>query len=136
MIRFRMAKISVKQFAILTDTVPTDGLSYIVGMQFKTATEFRRVGCEFSVEFAHDDKAILKLTIFCEFDIQPDDWAEHIIENALLITKEDLGYFANQTVGVARGIMFCKTESTPFCQFIVPPINLTELIKEDLKVEI
>ncbi len=136
MIRFRMAKINVNQFAILTDSVPTDDISYTVQLQFMTATDFKRVGCEFSVEFAHDDKAILKLTTFCEFDIHPDDWLERINDNIISFSKEDLGYFANQTVGVARGIMFSKTEGTPFCQFIVPPINLVELIKEDYKANI
>jgi len=134
MIRFRMAKINVDQFAILTDMVPDSGLSYTVELGFKSATEAKRIGCTFTVEFAHNDKTIIKLGIFCEFDIQPDDWDARIADNSVVITKEELGYFANQTVGAARGIMYCKTEGTPFGQLIVPPVNLTKLIGEDYTI--
>ncbi len=136
MIRFKMAKINVSQFAILADNVPDDGLSYSVNLGFKAATNAKRIGCEFSVEFMHIKKPILKLGIFCEYDIFPEDWDERIEKKHLTIKKEELGYFANQTVGVSRGVMFCKTEGTPFNQFIIPPINLNSLLNNDFVIEI
>ncbi len=135
MIRFRMAKINVSQFAILADMVPLSGLSYTVELGFKGAVNAKRIGCDFSVEFAHNDKAILKLGVFCEFDINPDDWNERMKDNKVTFTKDELGFFANQTVGVARGILFCKTEGTPFSVFILPPVNLVSLIKDDFIVD-
>lgn len=131
-----MVKINVEQFAILTDVVPDSGLSYTVELLFKSATEAKRIGCSFTVEFAHDEKPILKLGIFCEFNIHPDDWDAHVSNGSIIITKDELGYFANQTVGTARGIMYCKTEGTPFGQFILPPINLTKLIEEDFTIDL
>lgn len=135
MINFRMAKINVSQFAILADTVPSDGLSYSVELGFRAATSAKRIACDFAVEFTHNDKPIIKLGVFCEFDIKPEDWDRRINGNTLTITKDELGFFANQTVGVSRGIMFCKTEGTPFSQFIVPPINLITLIKDDFVID-
>ncbi len=129
--RFKMAKINISQFAILADSAPDESLSYTVEIGFKAATTDKRIGCEFSVEFAHHDKPVLKLGVFCEYDVLPEDWDGRITDNQLIVTKEELGYFANQTVGVSRGIMFCKTEGTPFSQFIVPPINLSAIIKDD-----
>lgn len=136
MIRFRMAKINISQFAILADSVPSEGISYTVGLRFSGATNVKRIGCEFYIEFIHNEKTILKLIIFCEFDIMPEDWNRRIDNDKLIIKKEELGYFANQTVGVARGVIFCKTENTPFNQFIIPPINLTKLIKNDFLISI
>lgn len=136
MIKFRMAKINVNQFAILTDIAPNEGLSYSVELGFKGAINAQRVACSYLVEFAHNGTAILKLDILCEFDIRPEDWNNRIKDNTLTITKDELGYFANQTVGVARGVMFCKTEGTPFNHFIIPPINLVELIKEDFTMSL
>lgn len=134
MIRFRMAKINIGQFAILTDEAPTERLSYNVELGFKCATADKRIGCDLTIAFMHNDITIIKLNIFCEFDIMSADWNNLIKNNALIISKDELGYFANQTVGVARGIMFCKTEGTPFSKFIVPPINLTMLITDDFKI--
>ena len=136
MIRFRMARINISHFAILADSVPNDGVSYTVGLSFKGATQAKRIACEFSVEFVHDEKPIIKLGVFCEFDVMPADWDGLIKDETLIITKEELGFFANQTVGVARGVMFCKTEGTPFSQFIIPPINLTQLIKDDFIINL
>lgn len=136
MIKFRMVKINVEQFAILADVAPAEGLSYTVSVRFRSSTEAKRIGCDFGVEFAHNESPILKLNIFCEFQISSDDWEEKINDNKLTITKSELGYFANQTVGVARGIMFCKTEGTPFSQFILPPVNLVNLIKDDFVIEL
>ncbi len=136
MIRFRMAKINVDQFAILTEKAPEDRVSYTVNFGFSGALNASRVACSFAVEFMHDDKPILKLGINCEFDLHRDDWDQLVKDNILHISKENLGFFANQTVGVARGIMFCKTESTDFRSFILPPIDLTKILEDDLVIDL
>lgn len=44
-------------------------------------------------------------------------------------------HLAVLTVGTARGILHCKTENTNYNKFILPPIDLTKIIKEDLKLK-
>ena len=136
MIRFRMAKISVDQYAILIDKAPSEGVSYSVGFSFKGAVNVSRIACMFTIDFSYSEKPILKLSITCEFDIHEDDWTNRIKDNILSISKDDLGFFANQTVGVARGILFCKTENTDFRNYILPPINLTTVLDEDLVINL
>lgn len=140
MIRFRMIKINVDQFAILADALPTGEMSYSVSVGFKFATGARRIACEFAVSFDekvcdNDQKAILVLKETCEFDIHPDDWDSLISDNKLTVTPPDLCMLANQTVGVARGLLYSKTENTPFTQFILPPINLMKLVTDDITVD-
>ena len=79
---------------------------------------------------------LLKLSINCEFDVMEEDWKNYINDKILTIAKEDLGFFANQTVGVARGILFCKTENTDFQNLILPPVNLIDLINQDLVIDL
>ena len=141
MIKFRMARISVGQFAILTDTMPQGDLSYAVHVGFKVASNAMRIACEFGVTFESsgdndNGEKILLLEETCEFDIHPDSWNGLIKDNKMTVVPSDLCLLANQTVGVARGILYCKTENTPFTQFILPPINLTTLIKENLVVDL
>lgn len=136
-----MAKINIDQFAILTDIVPYGDLSFTVSVGFKVAFNVKRIACEFGVTFSNTDgnreeKKILLLEETCEFDIHPEDW-DILIENSrLTVSPQDLCLLANQAVGVARGVLYCKTENTPFTQFILPPINLTTLIKDNLIVDI
>lgn len=124
------------QFAILADKKPNEGLAYTVNLGFNVAPEAHRVACVFAVEFSHNDRPLIKLGINCEFDIHQEDWNSCITDNTLTINKTDLGFFANQTVGTARGIMFCKTEHSDFRNFILPPIDLTKIIDEDLVVDL
>lgn len=136
MIRFRMAKINLEQFAILAPQAPEDGISYFVNLGFNGAPNDNRIACTFSVEFMHHDQKLIKLAISCEFDIHPDDWNSYIDNNILTVTKENLCFLANQTVGTARGIMFCKTEGSQFWNFIIPPIDLTKIIDKDLAINL
>ena len=136
MIKFRMAKINVEQFAILTDNPPVDNITYTIGIDFKYSLEGKRIACVFSFSFNYNDNdkdyKFITLNIMCEFDIHPSDWQRSIKDNKLTVKKDMLGFFANQTVGVARGILHCKTEGTPFNGYIIPPVNLTEFIDQDL----
>ena len=40
------------------------------------------------------------------------------------------------TVGTARGVLHAKTENTPFNKFVLPTINVTELVKEDVSFDL
>ncbi len=39
------------------------------------------------------------------------------------------------TFGTARGILFAKTEGTPYQQLLLPPTNVDAMIKEDYVIE-
>ena len=136
MIRFRMAKINVDQFAILADKAPYEGVSYSVGIGFNVAANASRIACVFTIDFTFSERPILKLSITCEFDVHEEDWNNHIKDDTLSISKEELGFFSNQTVGTARGILFCKTENSDFRDYILPPINLTDILDEDLEINL
>ncbi len=38
--------------------------------------------------------------------------------------------------GSLRGIMYLKTINTPLCNLILPPLNLQEMIKEDISIDL
>jgi hypothetical protein len=35
------------------------------------------------------------------------------------------------STGTSRGVLFAKTEATQFSKYIIPSINMAEMIKED-----
>ena len=57
-------------------------------------------------------------------------------DNKIIIPKELLAHFGVHTIGTARGILHCKTEGTQFNTFILPPINVSERITEDIIIKI
>lgn len=136
MIRFMMKRIKVDQFAILGEHVPTGEIGLTINSDFKSSVEGKAVGVGMSFDFV--DKQIserfMVMRLFCEFEIIEEDWNNCIKDSMVTIPREALEFFALHTVGTARGIMFCKTESTAFNGVIIPPINVRELVNGDLNI--
>lgn len=136
MTRFQMIKINVEQFAIIASEVPDSPVSVSTGIAFMYSTEAHRIACSFDIEYLTDEEKLLKLKTRCEFEIHSEDWNNFIGGNRLKIPKTLLEYFAVHTVGTARGILFCKTEGTPFNNFIIPPIDVASIITEGIDEQI
>ncbi len=63
--------------------------------------------------------------------IHPDDWATFEKEDGLQIPKSVMELLAVHTIGTSRGILFCKTEGTPFNSLMIPPINVAGMMKDE-----
>lgn len=74
---------------------------------------------------------VLELTAY--FGIAPEGVAE--IQKKSLVPVDFLRYMGTIVVGTARGIIHAKTEGTVLNSVVLPPINLVEIIKEDLVVK-
>lgn len=137
MIHFNMAKINVEQFAILASTLPSGtDISLSTELSFMYSLDSKRVACMLGITFSSPEEKIILLKIRCEFSIHPDDWATFINGNRLIIPKQLLDFFAMHTIGTARGILFCKTEGTPFNSMMIPPINVSSMITNGIDEQI
>lgn len=135
MLRFRMCKINTEQFAILKEHAPENDIpvSIQTHLQYKKALDAKRLACDLRFVFEASKKPFLVIEVCCEFDIYEEDWEAMKNGEDFVISKETQEILGVHTVGTARGILHCKTEGTEFNQFIIPPINLTNLIKGDIK---
>ena len=130
MMKFRMAKISVTQFAILVENPPVENIQLSLSLSFKCSFEGRRIGVEAKCAFEGDEK-FLVCNLFCEFDIHPDDWNMAIKDKEFVLPKNMCEVFGAQTIGTLRGVLFCKTEGTPFSSFILPSVDVAGMIADD-----
>lgn len=137
MIRFAMNKISIEQFAILTDSIPNSksGIKFETNLVFKADITNRLIACESKFLFNEEGKPFMKLDIQCNFTVEQDDWNALIQKDkSIVIPKGFLCHLAVHTIGTARGILHIKTESTPFNIYIIPTINVDKMINDDYKV--
>ena len=83
-------------------------------------------------------KSFIKIEVSCHFKIQDESWNNlvHVEDANLIIPKTFLSHIAMITVGTARGILFSKTEGTPFSKFIIPTVNVVAMIKKDASFEL
>lgn len=137
MIRFRMFRITVPQFAILEDELIGSGVTYETKFQLKYSLESKSIGVSLYLSsFSEEKKRLAVLEVFCEFSIHPDDWKSCKDNGVLRISKDDIPAFIAQTIGVARGIYHCRTEGTYLNGYVLPPINAVEMVKEDLIINL
>lgn len=129
MVRFRMNKIAVKQFAILAKELPADNVSLETRISFQYAIENKLIACVASFNFCHEDKVLVVISCMCEFNIHSEDWGEFIKGDAVEFPNPLLELLALHTVGTTRGVLFCKTEGTAFSGLILPPIDVKEIIE-------
>ena len=136
MIGFRMFSIKVNQFAILEKELPQKDVSLDTSLSYGF-TPLKPEACiTIKVELAQEDKPLVILETSCFFEIKKEDWDSLCKDGKIIIPRDLVAHFAMHAVGTMRGILFSKTEGTPFCQFILPPINVSEKITEDVVMDI
>lgn len=134
MVRFRMFKINVCQFAILADAPSVSvSIENKVGLDFSKENRNIRVNMEFN--FSDGMKSLMLLKMNCEFNIHKEDWDSFTKDGVTIISKSLIDYLIVQTVGTARGILHCKTEGSPFNCIVLPPIDVSHKVKEDVMIQ-
>ena len=136
MIRFKMFRISTGQFAILSEKAPQGEVNISTNIEMKPAKDGSAVQVCAKFSFKECEKQIMLLDVACEFLLNPDDIKAITTDSKVVIPKDILDYFIAQTIGTARGILHCKTEGTAFNGIILPPMDISKLLKGDMVVDL
>ena len=134
---FALQGIKTEQFAIFEENyAPKKETGLGTELQFKLDQKNTQIGVFLGFEFMQGKKVFLKIVVSCHFKIEESSWSSFIQENKLIVTKGFLAHLAMITTGTSRGILFAKTEGTQFSKFIVPTLNVAEMIQEDATFDI
>jgi|LauGreDrversion4_2_1035121.scaffolds.fasta_scaffold169612_2 hypothetical protein len=137
-IGFAIQGIKTDQFAILEENyIPKKEVGLATELEFRLDQRNKIIGIFLGLEFVQVKKVFLKLQVSCHFKIEETTW-EQFISNGrekLVLPKGFLAHLAMITTGTARGILFAKTESTQFARFIIPTLNVAEMIKDDVSFD-
>ena len=134
---FALKGIKTEQFAIFEENYsPKKETSLGTELQFKLDQNNKQIAVFLGFEFLQGKKVFLKIQVSCHFKIEESSWNSLIQENKLIVPKGFLAHLAMITTGTSRGVLFAKTEATPLSTFIVPTLNVAEMIKEDVLFDI
>lgn len=138
-IHFSFQGIKIEQFAVFEENYqPKKENGVAVQIEFKLNHAIKQIGVFLSLDFEHGKKKFLKISVSCHFKIEEDSWGYFLQEDntRIVIPKLFVSHIAMLTVSTTRGVLFAKTEGTLCSQFIVPLINVTEIITQDAVFEI
>jgi hypothetical protein len=133
-IPYKIARLETKQFAIFPESFNnSEGVGVNSSYEFSISTDMTAIRCRSIFRYIQDEKVLLVLELNAFFTIAPEGIAE--IKQNSSVPVDFLRYMGTIVVGTARGIIHTKTEGTVLNSIVLPPINLVEIIKEDLVVK-
>ena len=135
---FKLVRIKTEQFATIDEVNPTDEVDISAKIDFGMDDEDTSLLCSFSCSFESKGEKFILLKILCEFKIAEPAFEKSLKmnENKYVFPKAFMQHLGVIAVGTARGVLHCKTEGTPFNQYFLPTINLTEMLTEDVTFEV
>ncbi len=134
-IGFQLSKITTEQFAIIPDAYNKDNpkIEMSIGLKFGLNRSERMLASFVMVRFEQRNKAFIIIEIGNHFKIEENSWNNFKKSNdEVIVPKGFATHLVMLTVGTLRGTLHCKTENTEFNSFILPTINVTELVKDDI----
>jgi hypothetical protein len=138
-ISFSLIKIVTEQFAIIDDAYSeNDKIGVKSNIRFGVNKENRQIACSSEFTLNSDDKPFIILKSSCYFELENSSWKRLIDKeaSALIAPRSLLIHLAVLAIGASRGILHAKTENTCFNRFILPIIDVSEVIREDAAFEL
>lgn len=116
----------------------TGAVNLLSGLGFGIDIDEHTVVC--NVKFAFEkkkDQPFLLLEVQGLFEIKKNDFEQKIkqSDNSYLVSKGLATHFAVLTIGSARGVLHAKTEGTIFNDYLLPTIDVKQMIEEDVVLE-
>jgi len=136
-IGFLLQDIQTVQFATFDESFTEDGKTELnTGLKFGIDEKEHLIEVIASVKFLQKKKPFLKLDIACRFTITDEAWNDFLKDKQIIIPVAFIRHLSVITIGTTRGVLHAKTENTPFQQFLLPAINVQEMITEDLIIDL
>ena len=136
---FKMTGIKTTQFAVVESAwKESEKVNLKTNIRFEADKEHHAVAVTTKFEFVHRNKSFLIVEVSCSFAIEPGAWDSMCSTEGATCTlpRGFAMHLAVLTVGTARGVLHAKTENTAFNRFMLPTINLTELIEGDAELKL
>lgn len=138
-IKFGLRKIFTLQFATFDSVaVQENSIKLNFTVSFAIIEDQRIVGCNAKFEFVSNEAPFIALNVQCDFAIAPESWEDFLNKELKKITipATFATHLAFLTVGTARGILHSKTENTAFNKYFLPTLNVSEIIKGDVVIDL
>lgn len=133
-IPYKIARLETRQFAIFPEKYNNqEDVGVNSAYEFSIGVDQAVIRCRSTFHYVQRENVLLILEMNAYFAIAPEGIAD--IRNNASVPVDFLRYMGTIVVGVARGVIHSKTEGTVLNAVVLPPINLVEIIKEDLVLE-
>ena len=138
-IGFSLESITTEQFAVIESAYnESEEVQFSIDSEQGINEEERMIAVFVSPSFLQNNTPFLVLKIACHFRITEEAWDSFINKNntKLSIPVGFLRHLIMLSIGTARGILHSKTENSLFNKFLLPTINLTEVVTHGVSFDL
>lgn len=134
-LQFQLVKIDAPQFAIINDGEFSNPLQINFELNFAVDSSFTSIKNALKIVFLNSSEPVMQLVVECYFAISQDSWQEMTQQdNTIIVPVGFLQHLATITVGTARGVLFARTVETNLNKYVLPLVNVTEMVKNDMVI--
>jgi hypothetical protein len=137
-ITFGLRRINTEQFAIIESAFDKsiENVEMTNGLRFGFNIEKRIISVLVSVNFSQDKGPFLILEIGCYFEISKEHWNKFYNPDLseIKLPMPLATHLVVLSMGTLRGVLYAKVENTAFSMFLLPTVNVTEMVKADVVI--
>lgn len=138
-IGFKFRKIITEQFAIIESAFnKEEDVKFNLNIKYGLNQKDKTVAVFVEPTFSQNKNPFLILEMVCHFKVEEKAWDsfKNQIKDKLVIPLGFIHHLTMLAIGTARGALHSKTENTPFNNYLMPTINITEIIKNDVSFDL
>lgn len=138
-IPFQIKAINIREFATIKSAHKEgEEVGISTGFNFGIDSENHLVAVLLDLSFECNKTPFVILKIRIEFDIMLGafDKLKNKKSDVITIPKSFLIHLAAMTVSTARGILHAKLDNTDFDFILLPALNVSEILTEDMQFKI
>jgi hypothetical protein len=137
-VTFQLKGISTDEFATIKECYKEEeSIQIETGYSFEVDPESYTVAVRFSIMYKCNESPFIVLKLTCAFDVEKESFEGMFDSESekYIIPKGFLTHLTVLTIGTARGVLHAKLEKSAFEKYILPTLNVADLIKEDMVFE-
>lgn len=136
-INFSFINIKTEQFVTFEENFDkSKEIKLNTNLSFGLNSEDKIFSISTKFTFEINNKPFVSIQLSCFFEIDKNNWESLITNGVIFFPKDFVAHMAMLTVGTSRGVLHAKTEGTIFNEFVLPTINVVDMIKEPISFDL
>ncbi len=133
---YKYSHIKLDQFATFEATIAQRPLLFQSSGEVKTGCNYeaRTVLVSVLANVKVEDQLVLTIQTSSLFELSNETWDGLKQDGFVVVPKEFLYHLGGLAFSTTRGILFAKTEGTDLSTFVLPIVQMDQVIHEDLKI--
>lgn len=129
---YKVEGIEAKQFAYdVNNFIPDSEIELSAQFNFPVNIQLMTVGCSGKYLFEQNGRTVAEVEIVVYFKIEENSFRSFYKGSQLILPVAFLQNIAYISLGTARGVIWDRLENTPLSKFILPAVNVRQIVNKD-----